>query len=189
MKKLISLILVILVLCSFSAVSFAEDTGIQMIGGPAAEETETVNMDDIKVGDVASIPGFAQVTILKAGFADSFLADNQKYFKSDTEADYLYVLLEILNTQYVPVDFYKKISDDIVCNFGDGYQFGGWKRQYTRPDGYPYADKEKSFEINPLYTGVYMVVVTLPNAVVASKEPLSVTFKIGENEFTYNERK
>ena len=52
-----------------------------------------------------------------------------------------------------------------------------------------YQQKDQSHAISPMYRGKYIIVVTLPNDVVKSKKPLSITFKIGDNEFTYHHRK
>lgn len=81
---------------------------------------------------------------------------------------------------------------DIICDYGDGYQFKGWYRQKesdTDAANDWYKDAQENYEIEPLYAGRYLVCVTLPNRVWTTEDPLSVTFTIGGNEFTYHHRK
>ena len=191
MKKILSILLILSMLLA-AAAAFAEDTGIQVIGGPSAESTP-VSLDDMKIGKTAKIDGFGDVTILSAEWRDEiayYPGYAATYWASGAEAEYLYLKLRILNTQKSARDYAQEIHD-IVCDFGDGYQFGGWFRQREddTDDGYLYKNEKDSYEIAPLYAGQYGVIVTLPNLVVDSKEPLSVTFKIGDNEFTYHHRK
>lgn len=186
MKKILLMLLILSMM--LTATAFADDTGIQVIGGPSAESTP-VSMDDMKIGKTVKIDGFGDVTILSAEWRDEIAYGNDKSWYSGAEAEYLYLKLRILNTQKSAYD-YAQVIHDIVCDFGDGYQFGGWYRQREddTDSGYLYKDEKKSYEIAPLYAGQYGVIVTLPNLVVESKEPLSVTFKIGDNEFTYHHR-
>lgn len=191
MKKILSILLILSMLLA-AAAAFAEDTGIQVIGGPSAESAP-VSLDDMKIGKTAKIDGFGDVTILSAEWRDEIAYRAYGYYDSwhsGDEAEYLYLKLRILNTQKSARDYAQEIHD-IVCDFGDGYQFGGWFRQREddTDDGYLYKNEKDSYEIAPLYAGQYGVIVTLPNLVVDSKEPLSVTFKIGDNEFTYHHRK
>lgn len=200
MKKILSLLLILSMLLGCAA-AIAEDTGIQVIGGSEAE-AETVNLDDWKEGDTAEISGFGNITLVSCEFTDtipySVYLDQYDYgkakksFKSGSSADYLRIRIYILNTQKKPFDFYKVFGDEIICTFGDDYKFGGWARQ-ERKEGdriwVMYESKDSSYAIESLYDGYFDVVVTLPNYVVSSKEPLSVTFSIGDNEFTVNVRK
>lgn len=188
MKKILSILLILSMLLA-AAAAFAEDTGIQVIGGPSAESTP-VSLDDMKIGKTAKIDGFGDVTILSAEWRDEIYYARYEIWDSGAEAEYLYLKLRILNTQKSARDYAQEIHD-IVCDFGDGYQFGGWFRQRKddTDNGYLYKDAKASYEISPLYAGQYGVIVTLPNIVMESKEPLSVTFHIGDNEFTYHHRK
>ncbi len=187
MKRIFAWMLALLILgCSMTA--FADDTGIKVISGEN-EAAETVNLDDMKVGVTAKIEGFGDVTILSAEWKNKLQYDWSSYLSSGSEAEYLYLEVRILNTQKKAVN-YMQMFGDIICDFGDGYQFGGWVRQHrSDEDGsYVYKESSDSYDIGTLYAGRYAVVVTLPNYVVNSKEPLSVTFKIDENEFTYHHR-
>lgn len=201
MKKIISLLLILILLTAYSF-CIAEDTGIQVIGGPEIE-TETVNLDDWKVGETAVIPGFGDITLLEADIFNEIAYDidawgDYSYFDSGVEADYLYLKIDILNTQTNAYNYYKVINE-VVCSYDDMYKFGGWVRQvrhqqmdtfYCKGDYYlPYYKSSDTFDIQPMYRGQYIICVTIPNDVVNGKAALNVTFKIGENEFTYHHRK
>lgn len=190
MKKLVAMMAVLVILGSM--VCYAEDTGIQIISGPLQEE-ETVNLDDWKVDETAVIPGFGEITFFYADVKDGLydFEDSGTYWKSGEEAEYLRLVIDILNTQTKAVDFYKLIGD-VICTYereGQIYQFAGWYRQYASYNSYPYRSKDNSFAIEPMYRGKYLIVVTLPNDAINGKGSLSVTFKIGDNEFTYHHRK
>lgn len=202
MKKYFSMLLALLMLLS-CAHAMAEDTGIQIIGSPNAE-VETVNLDDWKEGETAEIAGFGNFRLVSCEFVDTipytvylgsfYHSDGEadKSFESGSMAEYLRIRIHVLNTQKKAFDYYKVFGNDIVCTFGDGYQFGGWARQERKVNDRfwtMYESKDSSYEIGSLYIGYFDVVVTLPNYVVTSKEPLSVTFSIGENEFTIHVRK
>ena len=193
MKKIIALLLTLLIVGS-SMAALAEDTGIQIIGGND-KPAEAVNLDNMKVGETAEIEGFGEITITYADWRDSIgyrYSDGYRSlsWKSGAEAEYLYLKIRILNTQKKAQN-YLNMFGDVVCEFDDGFQFAGWYRQREEDsdDGYLYESSTDGYDISPLYAGQYGVIVTLPNYVVDSKAPLSVTFKIGENEFTYHHRK
>lgn len=213
MKKILLTLLVLTVL-STTSVALAEDTGIQIIGGPESEG-ETVSLDDMLIGKTAHIEGFGDVTILSANIVDTIYTDIDysswdgswefhKPIESGSKAEFLEIRIDILNTQKQSVVYFEEFGD-IICDYGDGYQFGGWARQERTVvvDGYsgttyyqkespctlPFFNADDSFPIDMLYTGNYLIAVTLPNTVCESDEPLSVTFTIGDNEFTYYHRK
>ena len=193
MKKILSMLLVLSMLLTASA-ALAEDTGIQIIGGPEVA-AEVVNLDDMKVGQVAKIEGLGEIQILSAEWIDEFGMVNESGWRGGTydsgpEAQYLRLNIRILNTNFTSKNYHAMFSD-IICDYGDGYQFKGWYRQHEKDTEYAYvfSDSKVSYDVSPLYAGRYMVCVTLPNVCVDSEEPLSITFKIGENEFTYHERK
>lgn len=198
MKKILVSILLFVICLS---VAYADDTGIQIIGAPE-ETAETINMDDMKAGDTASIAGFADITLLSAEFVDFIPTDafsdgfynngrGADNIDSGSKADFLRIRLNILNTQKKPFDFLE-VFGDVLCVFNDEYEFGGWSRQENKEhDQYwvMYPKSDQSYPIDTLYEGRFDVVVTLPNYVVESKQALSVSFSIGENEFTCNVRK
>ncbi len=196
MKRILMLVLVLSLILGCSA-AIAEDPGIQFISGPATEE-DTVVLDNWKEGQTAKISGYADITLDSVAFVDQIETDvssgwgNLIYdYNSGSTAEYLRIRIHILNTKKTPFNFLKGFGD-VICDYGDGYQFGGWARQewlYRDRHWVVYKTADDSYEINPLYDGYFDVIVTLPNYVVESKEPLSVTFSIGENEFTVHVRK
>lgn len=193
MKKILLMLLILSMM--LTATAFADDTGIQVIGGPEPE-AETVNMDDWKEGDTVKISDFADITLESVKFVDSIRGGGEwgwtdSCYASGSESEYLRIRLFVLNTKKNAFN-YLKVFGDVICDFGDGYQYAGWKRQelkYYDKEWILYEKADQSYDISPLYSGYFDVVVTLPNYVVESKEPLSVTFTIGENEFTINARK
>ena len=199
MKMFISTLLVLaLVMECFSAM--AEDTGVQVIGGPETE-VNTVKLDDFKKDDKISIPGFAEITLCSIEYVDvietsyTFWSSGGGYaptkLESGSQAQYLVICLYILNTQKVPFNF-KDVFGEVICEFDNDYQFGGWSRQERKIDDRKwvmYPESDDSYAISSLYGGYFDIVVTLPNYVVNEKKPLSVCFLIGDSEFTVNVRK
>ena len=137
MKKLISMILVLLIFLTVS-VALAEDTGIQIIGGPETEAA-VVSLDDFKVGDTVKIEGYGEVTLTASSWAnriEKYDEDNWvttykgwnwggvQYYDAGTEAIYLRLQLDILNTQKEPFNYYDGFAD-IICTYDNEYQFGG----------------------------------------------------------------
>lgn len=189
MKKVFAFVLALVMLASVSAVSYASDTGIQMIGGPSsAGSEESVDLDNFKVGQIAHIDGLGDVEFISAEWIDSFsspgyLGDN---YRSGEEAEYLRLTIRILNTNKKEKNYLTMIND-VLCEYGDGYVFKGWVRQKDKDtdDAQPFDKAETSYDISPLYAGRYIICVTMPNLCVNSDEPLSVSFKIGSSEFTY----
>ena len=192
MKKIILLFFVVFLLTQ-SAV-FADDTGIQIIGGSGFETPEYIYMDDWKVDQTVVIPSFGEVTLVSAKVMDIIKSGQTTvdWFPSGDEADYISLVIDILNTQTVPVDFYKMFGKG-KCTFerdGLTYEFGLWYRQFrSYTSQYVFYNKDDSYGISPMYRGLYLVNVTLPNDIINSKDPLSISFNIGNNEFTHYLRK
>jgi hypothetical protein len=193
MKKILSLVLaaVLLLGCSVTFAEGGDDTGIQMIGGSQDDAAGAVNLDDWKESETAEIPDFANITLVSVKFQDKIEVDPWTRFESGAQAEYLRIRMHFLNTKKTAFNFLN-VFGDVICNFGEGYQFGGWKRQEwlrNNKEWYVCEKAEDCSDIDPLYEGYFDVMVTLPNYVVESKEPLSVTFTIGQSEFTVNVRK
>ncbi len=193
MKKILSLVLaaVLLLGCSVTFAEGGDDTGIQMIGGSQDDAAGAVNLDDWKESETAEIPDFANITLVSVKFQDKIEVDPWTRFESGAQAEYLRIRMHFLNTKKTAFNFLN-VFGDVICNFGEGYQFGGWKRQEwlrNNKEWYVCEKAEDCSAIDPLYEGYFDVMVTLPNYVVESKEPLSVTFTIGQSEFTVNVRK
>ena len=205
MKKIFSVLLVLSMLL-IASVALAEDTGIQIIGGPEAE-AEVVSLDDFKVGDIAEIAGYGEVTLNSAYWVSSlpkydsvtYYSDwdgkwwESAFYESGDEAIYLRLVFDILNTQKESYNFYDDFSE-IICTYDDEYQFGGWVRQHIIIEDsgkqlHTLSASDVGWPIGMMYRGQYSVVVTLPldvyTRVMEQDKPLTVSFKLGENEFTY----
>ena len=207
-KEAVSLIVAFL-FCILIIGANADDTGIIIIGGPETEQ-ETVTMEDFKVGDTVEIPGFAKVTLEDVwwmGSAGKYNTVTKKVdgiYDSGDEAAYLCIYLDVLNAKKERFNIYNEISD-IVCTYDDEYQFGGWVREvyFDQGGSRVWRSMPEGRDIEPMYRGMYCVVVTLPNDIFRNVQqiktddypdpgepkPLQIEFKIGDNEFTYIWRK
>ena len=194
MKKLISLILLLAVLLSLSQAAFAE--GVMIIAVPEQETVdESVSLDDIKLGKEFDIANFGVITVescawvnkLEHNPSSNYISSSK--WESGAEAEYLLMIVRILNTQYNEVSF--ATNPTVTVKYGDGYEYGGWYRQYqSGTSNWLYSDKTSGYAIKPLYEGKYAFIATLPNYVVEHEEPLSMTVKLSEDvEFTYHFRK
>lgn len=185
MKKIL---VAILVLMTLLAATTALAEGVTVLNAPKPVETEQVSMDDIKVGKPITVDGYGVITLTKAEWAD-WIDTDWHNFNSGGEAEYYVLTVEILNMQYAAVTFQENC--EIKADFGEGYVFGGWHRQYKSSISSEVGDEAgEKFAINPLYVGKYAFIVTLPNFVKDSTEPLSITVKLtDEVELTYHVRK
>lgn len=207
MKTFILTLMVMVMLLGMGANCLADDTGIMIIGGPEVE-AEVVSLDDFKVGDVVDIEGYCEIELTNVTWNGVLLKyDKDMYFDTwsgyweklelydpGDDAKYFRLRFNILNTQKEAHDFCEDFQD-IVCTYDEEYQFGGWVRQNTtiKSEGrvlehvlYPSGG---GYPIGSMYRGEYSVVVTLPydvyERVTERGKPLSVNFKLGENEITY----
>lgn len=194
-RSILVMITLVALLLSVANASLADNTGITIIWGPeeAEQSSSCVDLSDLKPNQLVSVPGYADFRIEKVEFTDWVehtydLLDTEYGFSSGDSADYLHIRLWILNTGTEPHDFYNDFSD-IVCDFAYQYRFGGWLRQVSAKAKVPYASEDDHREIEPLYEGLYDLFVTLPNHVVESKEPLSVSFSLADSEITCNVRR
>lgn len=204
MKKILSMLLIASIFLITGQVCYADDTGIMIIGGNEGE-AETVSLDDFKIGDIAEIEGYGEVGLNTAYWTDSLPRYNTStrygfndwigldYYESGPETKYLRLWLDVLNTSMTSHDFCKDF-DKIICTYDDKYQFGGWVRQHdVIEDGkhslFVLNNKEGGTPVGVMYRGEYSVVITLPRdvytRVTEEGKPLTVTFNLGENEFTY----
>lgn len=216
MKKILSMLLVLMMLLS-AAVALAEDgMGVQVIGGPETE-TEQVSLDDIKLNAEIEIEGYATITPTSFAFQDGLGAyeagQNRPglpgaryydYYWSRTEAEYAILFMDMLNITAKPQDYLANCEVKVV--YDDSFEYAGWyyQRNYDNlTNDWCYeldADKDHQninwainaadqFAIDPMYQGHYIFGCTLPNAVVNSKKPLRLVITIDGNELTYNIRK
>lgn len=187
MKKLVSLVTLLVMLMTMAG-AMAE--GVVVIKSPQQQvEEEPVDMKNIKLGKDIDIEGYGVIRPVSCEFVDKIVVDYYNEFSSGDEAQYLLLIVEILNTQYVNASYYDNVA--VSASFGDGYEFGGWKRQYKKSTSTEvFKNANESFEISPLYKGKYAFVVTVPNYVVDTPAPLSITVKLtDEIEMTYIMRK
>ena len=207
MKRLLLVVMLFVMLWGIAA----QAEGIIILGGPE-QSAEPVKLNDFKVGNTATLEGYAEVTFVKAEWAHKLQTYNKNMYKSldskgwahstyvnsGTAAIYLRLYLDILNLHMEPYDFYGDITD-VVCTYDEDYRFGGWVRQQRLVTSESYGtvysvdtllNEAVGVDVAMLYRGQYSILVTLPNDVYqrAMKEgkSLRVDFKIGENEVTYN---
>ena len=186
--------------------------GIQMIGGPGVDTTP-VSLDNMKVGESVTIDGYARITITDATTVDyidsykkgetilGFSSSDKAYrdrMTSGNEADYYILKMDIVNLALTPTNFLNNCT--VKATFNEVYQFQGWAHQFNWNNRYythdgdqlnrkAYINDADQFEIGPMYAGHYVFGITLPNAVIEGKEPLSIVITIGGNELTYTVRK
>ena len=188
MKRFLSLVLAVLLLCLSIASAAAE--GVVILSAPGMnQDSQPVSLDDVRPGDTAEI----ESAILK--FGDFEILDRIKIYgrgnvESGKEADFAVFYIDVTNLAKIPVDFLKDVEVSVWYN--DEYQFGGWAGQFDLDRSYSDQirdDKGEQFEINPLYVGHYAFVCPLPNFAVTSKAPMRMVIRLMGNEITYNARK
>lgn len=187
MKKLISFFMALLMIMSMAS-AMAE--GVVILNSPQQQiDVEPVDLSDVKLGQEIDIEGYGVIKVVSCEWVDYVTYSYSRRWQSGDEAQYLLMVVEILNTQYVNASFIDNTS--VMAAFGNGYEFGGWKRQYESLTSDRVFENENSkYEIAPLYKGKYAFMVTLPNFVVESREPLSITVQLtDEIVLTYNFRK
>ena len=129
---------------------------------------------------------------------------NCSFIKSENEADYAWLKVDITNLQKVDAAFMKEAKIKVI--YDDEYEYDGWVRQFN----YDYSKTEvfssnkeagtigwpvclspvDEMPIKQMYKGHYAFGCTLPNSVVEDKSaPLRMIITINGHEFTYNIRK
>lgn len=191
MKKLVCLLLTLCLLCGSA---FAQDTGIRPRGNNNAPGILIVA--GAQLDCVYSAGGFGDIVIYNVEWMDSFISakpDGSRHpdnFESGYDGEYLRISLRITNTTSYPID-YLPLIDNIICEYGSGYytvEYEGWSRQRlidALDNGMVYHDWNTSFPIYPYETGRYVICVTLPSNVVDTRVPLTVSFDLGPNMFSY----
>lgn len=186
MKRIVALLVALmLVLVQFGA--FAE-MGVQLISGPE-EETEPVSLDDLKLGIEATIDGFAVLKGISFEIEDGlgYYDGSYRGYNSGADADFAIFQLDILNTTHAAKNYLA--TCEVTAVYDDSYEYAGWAYQYNYDLREGYVMKDKTIDIEPMYTGHYCFGCTLPNAIVNSKAPLKMIIKLDGNEITYNIRK
>ena len=119
MKKILSMLLVLMMLLS-AAVALAEDgMGVQVIGGPETE-TEPVSLDDIKTDIEIEIDGYGIITPSNFTYADMLrmymVGDNYNWkdYHSGAEAEYAMIDINILNTTTKSKDYLGSFDVQVI---------------------------------------------------------------------------
>lgn len=176
MKRFVLVMLILSMLLTASP-AFADDMGIQIIGGPEIE-TEAVNLDDFKLHDLIEIDGYGEVELVEVRWGRGRLV----------------LFFDILNTQLVPHSFQEDFGN-VVCTYDEVYQFGGWiKMGFV--DGWGdreyHTDSRTAGDTGSMYRELVVVGVTLPEDVIKRVDergkPLTLTFTMDNNEVTYIRR-
>lgn len=110
------------------------------------------------------------------------------HYVSGSEAEYIKLSMDILNTSTKNIDYLKDCSVKAV--FDDRVEYAGWCYQRDFDLNAPtWISADDNFAIEPYYEGHYVFGCTLPNAVLNDEEkPLRLVITIGDNEITYNIR-
>lgn len=152
--KFIAIFLMMLLVMDCTAV--AEDFGVQVVGGEAAEIVP-VSLDDLQIGTVYTIDGYAKIEPVEylvidwfgqfnkdADYAEmyktagvqyscvyksegGYFYENAAWQDSGTNADFIWLKFDVTNLQKVSVPFMKEITVKAV--YADEYEFAGWVRQ------------------------------------------------------------
>ncbi len=214
MKRILSTLLVLSMLLSYSA-AMAE-LGVQIIGGPDME-SEPVSLDDVKVGDVVDIDGYATIEfkeyVVKDKLGYYFAGKNAPYgnypnyyYQSGSDAEFIALFVDLTNLSTKDKNFLTECEVQVI--FDDKYIYGGWafQQNYNNNSANGWYDNETGadrneqnkkwvidssdvFAVGQMYTGHYVFGCTLPNAVINSKKPLRMVITLDGNEITYNIRK
>ncbi len=188
MKKVMLFVLLAVLLTVGSV--FAQDLGIQVIAGPSTQSTETVNLDDLKIGAEVKIDDWGVLKLTDYQTRNSFYIQGGSYPDSGKEAEYIMLWMDITNISSSAKNYLD--GADVKVYFDDSYEFGGW--YYQRNLDWSTAaenvlKKENMFSIDPFYQGHYVFGCTIPNFVVNSPAPLKMVISLGGNEITYIIRK
>lgn len=134
-------------------------------------------------------------------YYNSFYTD-ATWRESGTNAEFVWLKLDVTNIQKTSVPFMKEITVKAV--YADEYEFAGWVRQInydyngicyrygvdTRGGGTVVLNPDNEEAIDMMYTGTYVIGCTLPNSVFEDESsPLRIEISMGGNELTYNIRK
>lgn len=174
MKRFIAFVLVLMLSIGFEAVLAEGDLEVQVIGG--AETSQPLSLDDIEIGALYQIDGYATVSPTSFGFVDCFAqydsgkaGDNSgngyageagrvqginggtfKYMEfqnSGESADFAFLKVDITNLGKKPVAFMQEAKVTVFYN-EDEYEFAGWARQFNY-DYNTYTQNNDGVETGP----------------------------------------
>lgn len=199
-------VLVVLGLLFVSMFCFADNVGVQMIGGPGIDST-VASVDNMKLNQEITIDGYATIKFTTAeevdrinwyqkGYTDIFQNNwRDGWDNSGQDAQYYTIKADIINLAFAEKDFLKNCTVKII--YDDQYIFRGWCHQYNWNNGSHNGQQNKTAYINDgdrypigmMYTGHYVFGCTLPNPVMISNKSLKMIITIDGNELTYIIRK
>ena len=192
MKRTIAMLL-IATLCLASILA-DDGLGVQVIGGKK-KTSDPVSLEDVKLNVEVEVDGLGIIKPTEYNTYNSFSVfskgstnyrDTQS---SGAEADYVVFRMDITNTTKEEKNYLSNCSVRVSFD-NDEYIFGGkaYQLDYDIRNDIP-RNPQDNFPIAPMYQGHYWFACTLPNAIMNSEKPLSMTVTIDGNEITYNIRK
>lgn len=183
MKK--ATLLIIVMLLAMTAL-FAEEKGVMLISSPGSN-TEKGSLEDMKIDQEVKVDKFGKIKITECKEVDTYRYKSDSYYtwKSGTEANYIYLKMNILNTNKQEYDYLKKCT--VTAYYDDGFVYEGWAEQFNWDISKDYTSNK--FAIKPMYYGHYGFFVALPNSVIEDTAPLKIVVKMDDVEFTYYVRK
>lgn len=187
------------------------DMNVQLIGGPQAD-IDPISLDDFRLNTDAEIRGFGMLCGTEFEIADSLgyylrgmnsmpQTGGPRYYESGNEAEYVLMRMDILNTSSKAQNYLIDCSVKVI--YDKEYEYGGWFFQsnfnnkpstnWLTPDAGIQnlkfvIDPRDNFDIAPMYEGHYVFGCTLPNAIISSREPLTMIITLGDHEITYHIR-
>lgn len=175
-----------------------QNLGVISLNGNEEVETETVELDDMKLDETVSVAGFGDITAVSFDFLDKFRSYTDASYwdagyhvtnRAGDQEKYMVLKVKVLNTT-TDAEKYLKEDCSVKVVYDDTYEYQGWFFQ-SFDDENPYAiDKpgDAAF-IDPLYYGYYMFGCTVPNTVAEGNAPLRMEIEFDGNEITYNVQK
>lgn len=193
MKRTIAMLL-IAALCLASILA-DDGLGVQVIGGKK-KTSDPVSLEDVKLNVEVEVDGLGIIKPTEYNTYNYFSVydkgssgSNYRRQNSGAEADHVVLSMDITNTTKEEKNYLSNCSVRVSFD-NEEYIFGGkaYQLDYDINNEVP-RHPQDNFPIAPMYQGHYWFVCTLPNAVINSEKPLSMTVTIDGNEITYNIRK
>lgn len=150
-------------------------------------EKENKKENIIKVGDVVKIEDKFEINLKSIKFSEKVLPDDTSgfytYFEAEEGQIYIEIDTDIKNLQKTDV-----MVDEIgslEVDYNNGYKYNAFLKPESSKTGFSYANITA---ISPLKTLGVRWLVDVPLEVKDSKEPIVLTFTIGDETFKLNYR-
>lgn len=145
---------------------------------------ESLNTGLLSIGDNATL-GNWEISVTDFYYTDKIETSRYTYFYPDEGNKYAVVNVKVTNNGTEMDTFLPPINvgNDVWANlyFADKYEYS--------PSFLPGFDKDLSVQtINPLITKDGVIAFIVPDIVVNSTDPLSITFSIGRDEVSFSLR-